>query len=117
MPRIRDLGINVIPATMLPPEIGRGGFFAAGGCAPGTAGTEGCHDGTCDDDDVASPPSPCGAGSQAGTATCPDGTCEPDPSPGRPDRKNDQNDRPLNVAAADQLRRHLAQQIASTQQI
>jgi hypothetical protein len=27
MPRIRDLGINVIPATMRPPEIGAGGGF------------------------------------------------------------------------------------------
>ena len=27
MPRIRDLGINVIPATMRPPEIGPGGGF------------------------------------------------------------------------------------------
>ena len=29
MPRIRDLGISVIPATMRPPEIGLGGGFDA----------------------------------------------------------------------------------------
>jgi hypothetical protein len=28
MPKIRDLGINVIPSTMRPPEIGPGGLYA-----------------------------------------------------------------------------------------
>lgn len=28
MPKVRDLGINVIPATMRPPEIGPGGVIA-----------------------------------------------------------------------------------------
>jgi hypothetical protein len=32
MPKIRDLGISVIPATMRPPEIGDGG--ASGPCHP-----------------------------------------------------------------------------------
>lgn len=32
MPKIRDLGINVIPATMRPPEMGGGGGDA--GCHP-----------------------------------------------------------------------------------
>ena len=32
MPRIRDLGISVIPATMRPPEIGDGGAYGA--CDP-----------------------------------------------------------------------------------
>jgi hypothetical protein len=114
MPRIRDLGINAIPATMRPPEVGRGGFFAGPNCGGASGGTEGCHDGTCEDDEK-SPPSPCGGASFGGTATCPDGTCEP--SPRGPDRKKDQADRQLDAAAADQLRRHLAQQIASTPQI
>jgi hypothetical protein len=33
MPKIRDLGINVIPETMRPPEVGPGG---GGWCQPGT---------------------------------------------------------------------------------
>jgi hypothetical protein len=40
MPKIRDLGINVIPATMRPPEIGQGGGYAmATPCVP-----SGVHD-------------------------------------------------------------------------
>jgi hypothetical protein len=34
MPKIRDLGINVIPATMRPPEIGMGGFPMSETCNP-----------------------------------------------------------------------------------
>lgn len=37
MPKIRDLGINVIPETMRPPEIGPGGG-GGGGCNAGTYG-------------------------------------------------------------------------------
>ncbi|MFL6248517.1 MAG: hypothetical protein ACJ74H_21010 [Thermoanaerobaculia bacterium] len=32
MPKIRDLGISFIPATMRPPEIGAGGGFYMAGC-------------------------------------------------------------------------------------
>ena len=43
MLKIRDLGVNVIPATMRPPEIGRGGGPVQGGtCGDETCGT------TCD---------------------------------------------------------------------
>lgn len=42
MIKIRDLGINVIPVTMRPPEIGRGG-----GPVQSTCNNETCGD-TCD---------------------------------------------------------------------
>ena len=52
MPKIRDLGINVIPVTMRPPEIGLGGFDMAAGPAadgPGTCVQEtDCDLETCD---------------------------------------------------------------------
>lgn len=47
MPKIRDLGINVIPETMRPPEIGPGG--GGGGCQGGSHGYPGtpqCPTGT-----------------------------------------------------------------------
>jgi hypothetical protein len=71
MPKIRDLGINVIPATMQPPQIGEGGGGKGGGgggdcegathevpqgayeelpCTPGTAA---CTPGTAKADDYA----------------------------------------------------------------
>jgi len=43
MPKIRDLGINVIPMTMRPPEIGRGGGYQLGAdCANSCEGTFTC---------------------------------------------------------------------------
>jgi hypothetical protein len=38
MPKIRDLGINFIPATMRPPEIGQGGGYQAGPPCPDPSG-------------------------------------------------------------------------------
>jgi hypothetical protein len=53
MPKIRDLGINVIPATMRPPEIGKGAYYMGGGitcdnpsgkpCVP-SSGNQPCDD-------------------------------------------------------------------------
>jgi hypothetical protein len=66
MPKIRDLGIKVIPDTMRPPEVGGGG---GGGCKAGT--NQQCHativvlcdGGTCDFPTI--------------TFTCCPGTCDP----------------------------------------
>src|SRR6185295_7147060 len=51
MPKIRDLGIKVIPETMKPPEVGGGGCsdctvqaFSICGGTPGGGGGGGCSD-------------------------------------------------------------------------
>lgn len=44
MPKIRDLGINVIPVTMRPPEIGPGGGYDQSTCNSETN----CSSETCD---------------------------------------------------------------------
>lgn len=41
MPKIKDLGISVLPATMRPPEIGPGGGYLAQ-CAMLTCSNRGC---------------------------------------------------------------------------
>lgn len=58
MPKIRDLGISFIPATMRPPEIGAGGGYHMGGHTPpqcaGTPPDNPCQQNICtltDDDD------------------------------------------------------------------
>jgi len=71
MPKIRDLGIKVIPETMRPPEIGRGG---GGGCNAGTYPECGytivvlCDTGTtctgCGDTTLTCCPGSCGGTSQ-----------------------------------------------------
>lgn len=67
MPRIRDLGISVIPATMRPPEIGGGG--ADRDCQP-TDPRGDCHptDGQCNPTNV-------------GECHPTDGQCNPTPPP------------------------------------
>ena len=72
MPKIRDLGINVIPETMRPPQIGGG---AGGGCegasvecAEGTACPSGTFQGTAGCKDYAE----CPSGTFQGTAGCKD---------------------------------------------
>ncbi|HUP62600.1 MAG TPA: hypothetical protein VNA69_19515 [Thermoanaerobaculia bacterium] len=77
MPKFKDLGISVIPATMRPPEIGDGGggpdddvtiteCIGDNTCIPGEAVQTACHEGTCrdkdKDDDV--------------QTACHEGTCE-----------------------------------------
>ena len=49
MPKIRDLGINVIPVTMRPPEIGPGGGYdMAMGAGDGTCNNNTlCNEETC----------------------------------------------------------------------
>lgn len=48
MPKIRDLGISFIPATMRPPEIGAGGgYFMGEDCENNTKPTNPCGDGSC----------------------------------------------------------------------
>jgi len=79
MHRIRDLGINVIPATMRPLEIGPGAAeppnpFEQGydfACA-GTPGSQTCTNGTCpkEDDDKAYCPE-----DSRGSIGCEEGTC------------------------------------------
>jgi hypothetical protein len=126
MPRIRDLGINAIPATMRPPEIGRGGYAAAQ-CAPGTGGSAGCQEGTCD---AAMDIDDCGAGTGAsvgcqegtcgqddcgagtgGSVGCQEGTCQGKPHGGH---KKSTADHSLSALAAAQLRQQLEQHIANT---
>lgn len=70
MPKIRDLGINVIPATMRPPEIGPGGGFDLA-AAPAVGYqiylTETCQEATCPESSgqcvpsVGAPPPTCAA--------------------------------------------------------
>jgi hypothetical protein len=60
MPKIRDLGINVIPETMRPPEIGGGGGKAGGGGKDGG----GCEGAT----------AKCGEGTARDYRDCPSGT-------------------------------------------
>ena len=68
MPKIRDLGINVIPVTMRPPEVGGGG----GDVKYWAAGDVGCHPTM----DPCEPPSqePC-------ENTCNQNSCKPTPPP------------------------------------
>jgi hypothetical protein len=61
MPRIRDLGINFIPATMRPPEMGPGGFGTAQ-CGGNTEHT--CNECTDLTDKQCVPHSNCGANSR-----------------------------------------------------
>lgn len=42
MPKIRDLGINVIPVTMRPPEIGLGGGYVLANDPPTCDTNESC---------------------------------------------------------------------------
>jgi hypothetical protein len=120
MPRIRDLGINAIPATMRPPEIGRGGYEAARACAPGTGGSVGCQGGTCEDAACGAgtggsvgcqggtcEDDDCGAGT-GGSVGCQEGTCEGKPHGGH---KKSTADRSLSALAAAQLRQQLEQHI------
>jgi len=65
MPKIRDLGISHIPATMRPPEIGPGGAYDMP-AAPDAAFPMGlstcpdsCPPGTCDPNSGCQTPSPC----------------------------------------------------------
>ena len=91
MPKIRDLGINAIPETMRPFEVGDGGYRLGGG-------TLECPDGTCDDDD--------------------DDVIDPDKDKDDKDDDNSPRDRDrstggINVLGIAQLRQQLDQYIAS----
>jgi hypothetical protein len=89
MPKIRDLGINAIPPTMRPLEVGDFGYRLGGG-------TMECPDGTCDDDD--------------------DDVEEDedkDKSPPSPKDGKDRDGRVLNTLAIAQLREQLNQHIAN----
>lgn len=81
MPKIRDLGINTIPVTMRPPEIGAGGAEIHGeNCAcsaisqrAGGDEDSGCPHATCGVEDTSGcPTATCGVeeGSGCPTATC-----------------------------------------------
>lgn len=93
MPKIRDLGINTIPVTMRPPEIGAGGAEIHGencacsaisqraggdedsGCPHATCGVEdtsGCPTATCGVEASGCPTATC---SEEEMSACPGATC------------------------------------------
>lgn len=98
MPKIRDLGINVIPATMRPPAVGPGGGFdmqqdvgyqfgcgvpctdnspaAEPGCAPCTDNTPAVRCAPCTDNTPAQC-APCTDNTPAQCAPCTDNTPAP----------------------------------------
>jgi hypothetical protein len=112
MPKVRDLGINFIPATMRPLEIGDG----AGGrrCEPsGVCKDPSCHEPSIDDCD----PSGCGKGASCVEPSSYD-DCDPsgcgkgascvEPSSDKDKRdKPDKPERPLNAAAIAQLKQQM----------
>lgn len=69
MPKIRDLGINVVPATMRPPEIGEGGGGKGGG------GGGDCEGATHECPEATYKNMPCTPGT---LTTCMPGTLRPD---------------------------------------
>lgn len=114
MPKIRDLGINTIPITMRPPEIGPGGAIFAchkshgdqtSACGePSCIGDEqsACGDVSCKPDDETSA---CGEPSCVGDvhSTCGDPSCAPK-SPRSP---HDHRASAFSPAAIAQLRQQL----------
>jgi hypothetical protein len=100
MPKIRDLGINTIPVTMRPPEIGEGGMYACqqsndttSACPEASCFTEtkkstnhsekSCPDASCLDDDgdddeqSGCPDASCVEDDDDSTSACPDASCKP----------------------------------------
>ncbi|HYC90025.1 MAG TPA: hypothetical protein VEO54_12490 [Thermoanaerobaculia bacterium] len=100
MPKVRDLGINFIPATMRPLEIGEGGGIPP--CEP--SGCERTY-GDCE---------PSGCAKEASciepTSDCEPSGCEKGASchePSGDKDKTDKYERPLNAAAIAQLKQQM----------
>jgi hypothetical protein len=77
MPKIRDLGINTIPVTMRPPEIGGGGGPNQSACPGASCGPEvqsGCPGASCIEEQSGCP----GASCNEEHSGCPGASCRPD---------------------------------------
>lgn len=129
MPKIKDLGINTIPMTMRPPEIGPGGsfddaqYYVTGqqhtACSEATCGrsnprpkhdTTGCSDTTCEADTSACGDTSC---SDHDGSACSDTTCK-DRSPRSP--RSPRDDKKMGAFSPDaiaQLRQQLESHIST----
>ena len=77
MPRVRDLGISGIPATMQPPEVGPGG---GGACDSSCSGTSGRNVGGCEGNSCSGSSGECEGNSCSGSSgnvpkNCEDTSC------------------------------------------
>jgi hypothetical protein len=81
MPKIRDLGINTIPITMRPPEIGPGGGLYACDDHSHADQTSACGEASCGGDEDEDETSGCSEASCVGEeqSVCPDASCKPKP--------------------------------------
>lgn len=108
MPKIRDLGINFIPATMRPLEIGDGG----GGppCEPSGV----CKDPSCHEPSFGTPPcdpSGCERTNDCEPSGCGRGASCHEPSSDKD--KTDKYERPLNAAAIAQLKQQMQARVGA----